>query len=483
LLASVVLVLLGVGLATTGLRVNSSDTVGENSEPLAANGQQAERASSNTVDASPEADPARPGLSALRQKVLSALVTVYRGSGRGSGFVIEEGLVVTSYHVVPQGQAATVVFQDRELALVVEHVISDASRDIAVLRTNTKKERQPLKLAAFLPATGAQVAAFKPGGGELQGTVTGIGISKIPGEAAGCDMLQTTLNTVPGWSGGPVLNMEGEVVGVNKRLDGSNFESQGLKIATGSAAIPVTVLKPLLAIVRLTRALQSDPNNAAHRRDRAVLYMSIREFNKAIDDYTELIWLEPNNATLYYCRGKAYAEMGDIERATADYMNWIALNEDFDKTIADLSAVLRLQPDDLEAHEERARLYDAKGESDLAVADYTEAIRLAPKRADLYRRRGVVLAVKGAHDSALDDFTEAIRLDPKDAEAYCARGAVHGGRHDFNKAIADFTEAIRLDRWPAKAYFDRGSAYRAQGDEAKAQADFERAKGLGYRLE
>src|SRR5208337_4602331 len=119
----------------------------------------------------------------------------------------------------------------KEQAQVVEHVISDAVRDLAVLRTDTKKERQPLKLAASLPAIGSQVAAFKPGGGELQGIVTAIGKTKIPGETAECDMLQTTLHAVPGWSGGPVVNMEGEVVGVNCRLNGSLFESQGLRIA------------------------------------------------------------------------------------------------------------------------------------------------------------------------------------------------------------------------------------------------------------
>src|SRR5208282_3118114 len=102
--------------------------------------------------------------------------------GRGTGFVIEEGLVVTAYHVVSPGQQATVVFHDGERASMVEYVCSDAVRDVAVLRTQSKIKRQPLKLAASLPATGAQVAAFKPGGGELQGTVTAIGKGQIAGQ-------------------------------------------------------------------------------------------------------------------------------------------------------------------------------------------------------------------------------------------------------------------------------------------------------------
>jgi tetratricopeptide (TPR) repeat protein len=561
---AVVLVLLGFGLATTWHRMNAGGA-GENPESVTTDGQDAEHAPSetnndipeamdsepdadgeppDTEDGSPEADPGQLGradLSALHQKVLPALVTVYRESSRGTGFLIEGGLVVTAYHVAPLDQRATVVFQDKEEALVIEHVAFDAARDIAVLRTDSKKVRQPLRLAKSLPATGSPVAAFKPGGGELQGIVTGIGKGMVSGESARCEMLLTTLNAVPGWSGGPVVNMEREVVGVNSRLDGSAFESQGLKIATGSAAVPVTVLEPLLAIVRLSEAITSDPTNAIYRRDRAALYLSKGDFEKAIEDYNVLIRLEPKNAEAYCSRGKAYAERSQYEKAVDDYTNAIDLNQDSveayrgraaarekkadmdgaisdyraliellpkaeadaleprlvqiykdraklragaretDKAIADLSAVLDLRPNDFESREERARFYDAKGESDQAIADYTEAIRLEPKKADLYRCRGIVLAVKGDHDKAITDFTDAIRLNPKDAEAFCARGAVQGGRHNFKKAIADFTEAIRLEQWQGKAYFDRGSAYTAQGDETKARKDFGRAKDLGYR--
>ncbi|MGO9115412.1 MAG: tetratricopeptide repeat protein [Thermoguttaceae bacterium] len=572
LLVAVTVVLLGAGVTAMWLwRPGRAGT--ENSEPAVTKGQEADHESSETKDGSaeakdseskaadrqgvnrkapesddsnPEPDSPRPDLadlSALQHKAIPALVTIYRGRDRGSGFVIEGGLVVTACHVASPGQKATVVFQDGERALVVEYVTSDATRDLAVLRTESKRDRQPLRLAASLPAIGAQVAAFKPGGGELKGSVMGIGKSEILGQATQCDMLRTTLNAVPGWSGGPVVNLEGEVVGINSRLDGSIFEAHGLKISTGSAAVPVTVLEELLAIVRLTKAIESNPNDAIHRRDRAAQYLSQGDFGKAIEDYTEWIRLQPEDAEAYCSRAKAYAEKGNYGKAAADYKEAIALKPNFvdahrgraaacekkpdldgaieeylqltrllpkaeadvleprlvevykerararaevgdrDKAIADLSEVIRLRPKDAEARRDRAYLYGEAGASDEAIADYTEAIRLEPEKTELYHRRGIVLAVQGEHDNAIADFTKAIQLDPKDAEAYCARGAVHGGRHDFKKAIADFTEAIRLDRWLGKAYFDRSSAYKALGDEAKAQKDFDQAKKLGYRPE
>ncbi len=472
LLTAVVLVLLGVGVTVVWLR-NPSGTGAENSEPVgqgdgssaakdsgskSADGQEAAPESPKADDSSPEADPDSPApeeLSALQQRVLPAIVTIERRNGRGTGFVIEGGLVVTAFHVAPPGQKATVVFHDGERASVVEYVSFDAVGDVAVLRTESTRERQPLKLAASLSAIGAHVAAFKPGGGELQGTVTEIGKGHILGQTTPCDMLRTTLNAVPGWSGGPVVNMEGEVVGITSRLDGSLFEAHGLRISTGSAAVPVTVLRQLLAVARLSKEIQSEPNEPEHRRERAALYLSKGDFGKAIEDYTELIRLQPEDAEAYCSRGKAYAEKGEYEKAAEDYKEALALDPDFveahrgraaacekkgdldgaideylkliellpeaeaeelepklvefykarakaraevgdrDKAVADLSEVLRLRPKDTEARRDRAKLYDATGASDQAIADYTEAIRWEPKNAELYRRRGIVRANKG----------------------------------------------------------------------------------------
>ena len=570
-----VLVALSLGVTAIWLRMNVSGTDSKDSPTVSTNGQVGGAASSTSEDARPkdmdkdkdkdsesesESDsesadvedgtlngdsgfPALTDQSALSQKVRPALVTIFQGRRRGTGFVIEGGLVATAYHVAPAGEKATVVFQDEVKALVLEHVAVDVAKDLALLRTDSKTIRQPLRLATSLPEIGTHVAAFKPGGGELHGTVTAIGKRDIPGATAGCDMLRSTLNAVPGWSGGPVVNMDGDVVGVNSSLDGSPFESKGLKIATGSAAAPVTELNHLLAIVKLSEAIRSAPNDLKSRRDRAALYLSNRDFDKAIDDYTEVIRVQPKDAEAYYNRGKAYTERCEYEKAIADYTEAIQWKQDFvdahrnraaaceknanlngaiadylelirllpkaeadalqpklvelyrnratasarernlDKAIADLSQVIHMLPSDFEARETRASYYDTQGESDHAIADYTEAIRLQPKSADLYRRRGIVRAVKGEHEKAIADFTVAIRLNPKDDEAYCARGAVHGGRHDFKKAVADFTEAIHLNKGLAKAYYDRGMAHKAQGDEAKAHKDLDQAMKLGYRPE
>ena len=115
-------------------------------------------------------------------------------------------------------------------------------------------------------------------------------------------------------------------------------------------------------------------------------------------------------------------------------------------------------------------------EYDKSIADYTEAIRLDPKFAGAYYYRGLALATEHEHDKAIDDFNEAIRLDPKHARAFHNRGDVWSDKQEYDKAIDDYSEAIRLDPKLAGTYVTRGMAWSvAKQQYDKAIADFTEA--------
>ena len=135
------------------------------------------------------------------------------------------------------------------------------------------------------------------------------------------------------------------------------------------------------------------PNNAAYRRERAALYLSNRDFDKAIEDYTELIRLQPEDAHAYYSRGKAYTERGELEKATADYTKAIALDQDF-----------------VEAYRGRVAVCEKRVDLDGAIADYLQLIRLLPK-------------------------AEADALQPRLVEIYKDRAKARTGAGDRDKAI------------------------------------------------
>jgi tetratricopeptide (TPR) repeat protein len=418
-----ILVLLSLGVTSVWLWKSEVSVRGE-SERSATKDLVADDAPPVSNVEPPKSEPAKTDLSALRQKVLPSLVTIFVGQGnnegRGSGFVIEGGLIITAYHVASSSKDAKVEFQDGEQAAVQDLVTFDPRADLAVLKTRSDKERQPLRLATSMPAIGAQVAAFVPGGGELQGVVTGLGKTQMPGGGIESEVLKSTLNAVPGWSGGPVLNMDSEVVGINKRLDGAVFESKELKIASGSAAVPVTSLAPLLAILKLNAEIEFDPDNPVLRRERAKQYSFKGDFRNAIEDYTELSRLQPEDASAYCNRGMAYAQRGEYRKAADDYTKAIEKNRDF-----------------IAAYRGRAAIWEKTDNLDGAIADDLELIRLVPKAeadplesrlARLYKDRARARVVARKLPEAIADLSAVIRLRPKDAEAYRDRAVLYIAR-------------------------------------------------------
>ncbi|MGB5150859.1 MAG: trypsin-like peptidase domain-containing protein [Mycobacterium sp.] len=184
-----------------------------------------------------------------------------RASEEGSGIVLSgDGLILTNHHVVaagggPGGRAQTkVTFADGRTAPFTV-VGSDPSSDIAVVRAKGVSGLTPIALGSSGDLRVGQdvVAIGSPLG--LEGTVT-VGIVSAlnrPVAAGGnsrdqntvLDAIQTDAAINPGNSGGALVNMNGELVGVNSAiatLGGDSAESQSGSIGLGFA-IPVDQAK------------------------------------------------------------------------------------------------------------------------------------------------------------------------------------------------------------------------------------------------
>ncbi|MCU0831571.1 MAG: DegQ family serine endoprotease [Rhizobiaceae bacterium] len=176
-----------------------------------------------------------------------------RGGGRGevnslgSGFVVdaEEGIVITNNHVIADADEITVNFNDGR-SLDAEIVGRDPKTDIAVLKVDPKKF--PLKAVPFGDSDKARIGDWVMAIGNpfgLGGSVT-VGIISAQNRNINSGpydrFIQTDAAINRGNSGGPLFNMDGEVIGINTAIISPSGGSIGIgfsipsELATGVIA-------------------------------------------------------------------------------------------------------------------------------------------------------------------------------------------------------------------------------------------------------
>src|SRR5215217_7836738 len=188
-----------------------------------------------------------------------------RASEEGSGIILSsDGLILTNNHVVAGGKSGdtTVTFADGRTAKF-SVVGTDPSSDIAVIKAEGVSDLTPITIGSSADLKVGQdvVAIGSPLG--LEGTVTTGIISALnrPVAAGGDIRNQNTVLAAinPGNSGGALVNMNGELVGVNSAiatLGGDSAAAQGGSIGLGFA-IPIDQAK------RIADELIQD-GNASH---------------------------------------------------------------------------------------------------------------------------------------------------------------------------------------------------------------------------
>ncbi|WP_313953116.1 DegQ family serine endoprotease [Accumulibacter sp.] len=158
--------------------------------------------------------------------------------GMGSGFIVRaDGLILTNAHVVSGADEVTVKLTDkREFKAKV--VGLDKLTDIAVLRIDAKNlpvvrlgNPGDAKVGEWVVAIGAPFG--------FENSVTA-GIVSAKGRSLASDsyvpFIQTDVAVNPGNSGGPLINLNGEVIGINSQIYSRNGGYQGI-----SFAIPIDV--------------------------------------------------------------------------------------------------------------------------------------------------------------------------------------------------------------------------------------------------
>lgn len=166
-----------------------------------------------------------PSENAVRQKELSiaeiikinrdSVVVVKTSSVIGSGFFINrEGHIVTNRHVLYNASRAEIKTSDGKVFQIRQILQEDSDADLVIASTDAPpREARAVSMSSDLPEAGEKIVVIgNPLG--LEQTVSDGIVSAVRRNNREVDLIQVTAPVSSGNSGGPLLNMRGEVIGV-----------------------------------------------------------------------------------------------------------------------------------------------------------------------------------------------------------------------------------------------------------------------------
>ncbi len=260
------------------------------------------------------ADPAR-GVSSehvaqsvheVYESVSPSVVVVYNMNelgqvrGHGTGFFIDPwGMVATNYHVVEGASSLKIRTKSGTMMDIRGVAATDPENDVVILSAILPIDSiRTLKMAPSLPQVGERIVVIgTPYHPQLAQTITDGLVSALRPLPGGKRLIQISAPISPGSSGSPVVNMNGEVIGIASRVHrqaphiGIAVPSEIIAGLTPSAPFPVARLPILYANqIAVAEAPSPQPGYDAQRRLEEQRQKALEQRDKAREE--ERKWRE-----------------------------------------------------------------------------------------------------------------------------------------------------------------------------------------------
>ena len=388
------------------------------------------------------------------------VVTAYDERGNairhGSGFIVRQnGVVVTNYHVI--GMAKEIKVKANNKVLDVEGLIFvDKENDLVVLKANARS-LPVVKLGAIGKANiGEEVYIIgRPSG--FEDTISVGLLSEIRKIGEKVEILWMTAAAPPGMSGSPVVNRNGEVVGV--------VTSGSSALHNFSSAISVKLIKGKIGSERVTAikesGLEDYINSATYWNSFGLACYESGKYKDAIDAYKRAIKVDPDYTYAHLNLGVAYLK---------SHMQKDAIEA--------LKRLIRIDPGDAMVHYNIGIAYCENGKYKDAIDAYKQAIRINPDFVDAHYNLGVAYYESGKSKDAIDAYKQAIKIDPDYTDAHLNLGVAYLKSHMQKNAVQALKRLIRIDPENPDAHLNLSLAYLLLNDRDSAIEQYNKLKTL-----
>lgn len=398
---------------------------------------------------------------------------------RGSGFFIDTDRIVTNRHVLEGAFRAEVHASSGAMFPVKGVLAVDAEGDLAVLKIDAPTPAiRPLPLDKTSPQEGESVVVIgNPLG--LEGSVTNGIVSAVRDIPTFGRIIQITAAISAGSSGSPVVNMQGQVIGIaTLQITGG----QSVNFAIPSERISQLQVSPAMSLADLVATTGRNKRAKAVQSFRDGLsFLSKDDCEKALPYFEKAIESDNTYAEAWAQAGFCNEKIGkhaealeaskravNLRPSAESYFNIGLANfylKQYREAAEGYRAAIKLDPyNSADAYYALGLVYRDWGKADDEIQAYKQAIKLRPDYTVAYERLGSRYLKSKKFNEAVEVFRQLAALKPGDPFAPNSLGEAYVELNRLNDAVESFRQSIRLKPDFGKAYYNLGRTLLAMGN-------------------
>ena len=398
---------------------------------------------------------------------------------RGSGFFIDSDRIVTNRHVIEGAYRAEAHSSTGKVYAVKGVLAVDAEGDIALLKIDAPADQiKPLSLDKTSPQEGESIVVIgNPLG--LEGSVTNGIVSAVRDIPTFGRIIQITAPISSGSSGSPVVNMQGQVIGIaTLQITGG----QSVNFAIPSERISQLQVVPVFSLQELVASSGRNKRAKAVQFFRDGLsFLSKDDCEKALTYFDKAVESDSNYADAWAQSGFCNEKLGkhsealeaskkavSLRPSAESYFNIGLANfylKQYREAAEGYRQAIKLDPyNSADAYYALGLVYRDWSKPDEEIQAYKQAIRLRPDYTSAYERLGTRYLRSKKFTEAVEIFRQLSALKPGDAIAPNNMGEAYLELNRLNEALESFRQSIRLKPDFGKAYYNLGKCLLTMGN-------------------